>query len=93
MMRSLKRSQDASRGSFSCCLKVRTSIQRLATLEMGKNFKQNLEHNISQTPCILVMVSLYHCLVIPTKENGNNFHLKVLSDMPMIRKHAQVSRR
>jgi hypothetical protein len=90
VIRSLKRSQDASRGSFSCCLKVRTSIQRRATLEIGKNFKQNLEHNTSQSPCILCMVRLYRCLAIPIKENGKSFHLKVLSDMPTIRKHAQV---
>jgi hypothetical protein len=57
---------------------------------MGKNVKQNLEHNISQFPCILPTVSLYHCLAIPIKENRKRFHLKVLSDMPAIRKHAQV---
>jgi hypothetical protein len=57
---------------------------------MGKNFKQNLEHNIFQSPCILPTVRLYHYLVILIKENRKSFHLKVLSDMPVIRKHAQV---
>jgi hypothetical protein len=57
---------------------------------MGKNFKQNLERNIFQSPCILPTISLYQCLAIPVKENGKSYHLKVLSDMPAIRKHAQV---
>ena len=39
---------------------------------------------------ILPMVRLYHCLALPFKENINNYHLKVLSDMPAIHKHAQV---
>ena len=90
MMSSLKRSHDVPRDSYSSCLKFRTSFQRLTTLEMGKKCKQNLEHSVSQSPCILPIVRLYHCLALPVKENGNNFHLKVLSDMPAIRKHAQV---
>jgi hypothetical protein len=32
---------------------------------------------------------LYHCLAIPVNENRNNFHLKVLSDMLVIHKHAR----
>ena len=72
------------------CLKDRTSFQRLITLEIGKKARQNLEHNISQSPFILPTVLLYHCLALPIKENGNNFHLKVLLDMPVISKHAQV---
>ena len=90
MMSSLKQSHDVPRDSSSSCLKFRTSFQRLTTLEMGKKHKQNLEHNVSQSPCILPTVRLYHCLVLPIKENKNNFHLKVLSDMPVIGKHAQV---
>ena len=43
----LKRVHDAPRDSFSFCLKVKTSIQRLTTLEMGKEDKQNLEHKVS----------------------------------------------
>jgi hypothetical protein len=48
-------------------VKVRTFIQRLTTLEMGKKCRQNLEHNISQSPCILPLVRLYHCLALPLK--------------------------
>ena len=90
MMRLLIRSHDVPRDSYSSCLKFRTSFRRLTTLEMGKKRKQNLEHSVSQSPCILLTVRLYHCLALPVKENGNNFHLKVLSDMPAIGKHAQV---
>ena len=90
MMSSLKQSHDVPRNSSSSCLKLRTSFRRLTTLEMEKKRKQNLEHSISQSPCILPTVRLYHCLALPVKENGNNFHLKVSSDMPAICKHAQV---
>ena len=90
MMSSLKQSHDVPRDSSSSCLKFRTSFQRLITLEIGKKARQNLEHNISQSPFILPTVLLYHCLALPIKENGNNFHLKVLLDMLAIRKHAQV---
>jgi hypothetical protein len=58
----LKCAQDAPKDSFSFSLKVRTSIQRLTTLEMGKKDKQNLFHNIFQSPCILSTVCLYHCV-------------------------------
>ena len=90
MISSLKQSHDVLRDSSSSCLKFRTSFRRLTTLELGKKRKQNLEHSISQSPCILSTVRLYNCLALPVKENGNNFHLKVLSDMPAIRKHAQI---
>jgi hypothetical protein len=90
MMRSLKWFHDVAKDSSSSCLKFRTSFWRLTTLEMGKKRKQNLEHNVSQSPCILPMVRLYHVLALSIKENRNNFHLKVLSDKPVIRKHAQV---
>ena len=89
-MRSLKHAHDVPRDSYSFCLKDRTSNQKRTTIEMGKKDKQNLEHNVSQSPCILPTVRLYHCLALPFKENRNNFHLKVLSDMPTICKHAQI---
>jgi predicted 2-oxoglutarate/Fe(II)-dependent dioxygenase YbiX len=78
VIRSLKRAHDVPRDSCYFCLKDRTSNRRRTTLEMGKKAKQNLEHRISQSPCILPMVYLYHRLALPVKENGNNFHLKVL---------------
>jgi hypothetical protein len=78
------------RDSSSSYLKLRTSFWRLTTLEIGKKCKQNLEHSISQSSCILSMVRLYQCLALPVKEKGNNFHLKVSSNMPVICKHAQV---
>ena len=90
MISSLKRSHDVPRDSSSSCLKLRTSFRRLTTLEIEKKRKQNLEHNIFQSPCLLPTVRLYHCLALPIKENGNNFRLKVLSDMPAIRRHARV---
>jgi hypothetical protein len=59
---------------------------------MEKNLKQNLEHNVFQSPCILPTVRLYQCLAFPIKENGKSFrHRKDSSDMPAIRKHAQIS--
>ena len=90
MMSSLKWSHDVPRDSSSSCLKLRTSFRRLTTLEMGNKHKQNLEHSISQSLCILPTVWLYQCLALPIKENRNNYHLIVLSDMPAICKHAQV---
>jgi hypothetical protein len=78
------------RDSCSFCLKDRTSFRRRTTLEVGKKAKQNLEHSISQSPCMLPTVCLYHRLALPVKENENNFHLKVSSDIPAICKHAQV---
>ena len=84
MMRSLQQSHDVPRDSSSSCLKFRTSLRRLTTLAMGKKCKQNLEHNVSQSSYILPTVRLYHCLVLPVKENRNNFHLKVSLDMPVI---------
>jgi hypothetical protein len=78
------------RDSCSFCLKDRTSNRRLTTLEMEKKDKQNLVHNVSQSPCIVPTVLLYHRLALPVKENRNNFHLKVLSNMPAICNHAQV---
>jgi hypothetical protein len=76
------------RYSSSSCLKFRTSFQRLTTLEIEKKRKQNLEHSISQSPFILPMVRLYHCLALSIKENVNNFHLNVSLDMPALCKHA-----
>jgi hypothetical protein len=81
MISLLKWSYVVPRDSSSSCLKFRTYFRRLTTLEMGKKHKQKLEHNVFQSRCILPMVRLYHCLALPIKENGNNFHLKVLSDM------------
>ena len=90
VMRSIKWAHDVPRDSCSFCFKDRTSFRRLTTLEMGKKAKQNLEHSIFQSHCILPMVCLYHRLALPIKENGNNVYHKVLLDMPMICKHAQV---
>jgi hypothetical protein len=45
--RSLKHTHAALSDSFSFCLKDRTSIQRLTSLEMGKKNKQKLEHRAS----------------------------------------------
>jgi hypothetical protein len=90
VMMSLEQSHDVPRDSSSSCLKFRTSFRWLTTLEIGKKHKQNLEHSVSQSPCILPTVRLYQCLALLVKENGNNFHLKVLSDLPAICKHAQV---
>jgi hypothetical protein len=47
LTRSLKRAHVAPRDSFSFCLKDRTYIQRLTTLEMEKKDKQKLEHRAS----------------------------------------------
>ena len=89
-MRSLKQAHDVPRDSCSFCLKDRTLDRKLITLEMRKKDKQNLEHNVSQSPCIHPTILLYHHLALPVKENQNNFHLKVSLDMPVICKHAQV---
>jgi hypothetical protein len=78
------------RDSYSFCLKDRTSNRRQTTIEMGKKAKQNLEHSVSQSSCILPTVCLYHRLALSVKENRNNFHLKVSLDMPTICKHAQI---
>ena len=90
VMRSLKRAHVVPRDSCSFCLKDRTSARRLITLEMVKKAKQNLEHNVSQSPFIFPTVWLYHRLALPIKEKGNNFQLKVSSDMLVICKHAHV---
>jgi hypothetical protein len=75
------------RDSFSSSLKDRTSEQRLTTPEMGKKFKQKLDHKASQSPCLLPMVCLYQCLALPIKEKGKSFHRKVSSDMLAMCKH------
>ena len=90
LTRSLKHAHAAPRDSFSFCLKDRTSIRRLTTLEMEKKAKQKLEHRDSQSPCTVPMVWVYQCLALPIKENGNSFHFKVSCDMPAICKHAQI---
>ena len=56
MMRSLKRSHDVPTDSSSSCLKFRISFRRLTTLEMVKKLKQNLGHNVAQSPCTVPMV-------------------------------------
>ena len=53
LIRSLKRAHVVPRDSFSFCLKDRTSIRWLTTLEMGKKDKQKLEHRAFQSPCTL----------------------------------------
>ena len=90
LTRSLKHAHATLRDSFSLCLKDRTSIRRLTTLEKGKKDKQKLEHRASQSPCTLPIVWVYQCLAILIKENRNSFHFKVSCDMPVICKHAQV---
>ena len=90
LIRVLKRSHVVPTDSFFFCLKDRTSKQSLTTLEMGKNCNQKLEHRASQSPCLLPMVILYQSFIFPVKEKGKSFHHKVLSDMPAMRKHAQV---
>jgi hypothetical protein len=86
----LKRSHAMPRDFCSFCLKVRTSEWRLTTLEMGKNCKQNPEHKVFQSPCLLPVVCLYQRLALPFKEKEKSFHHKVSSQMPAIRKHVQV---
>jgi hypothetical protein len=76
VMKSLKQAHDAPRDSSSSCLKFRTSFRRLTTLEMGKKCKQNLEHSVSQFPCILPTVRLYQCLVFPSKRTKITFILR-----------------
>jgi hypothetical protein len=56
MMSLLEQTLDVPRDSSSNYLKFRTSFRRLTTLEMKKKCKQNLEYNVSQSPCILSMV-------------------------------------
>ena len=90
LMRVLKYSHAMPRDSFFFCLKDRASKRSLTTLEMGKNCKQKLEHRASQSPCLLSMVRLYQHLAFPVKEKGKSFHHKVSSDMPSMRRHAQV---
>ena len=90
LMRALKSSYAMPRDSFFFCLKDRTSKRGLTTLEMGKKYKQKLEHKVSQYPCLLPMVSLYQRLALPFKEKGKSFHRKVSSNMPAMRRHAQV---
>jgi hypothetical protein len=90
LMRALKRSHDVPRDYFSFYLKVRTSERKLTTLEMGKKYKQKLEHKVPQSPCLLPMVCLYQRLALPFKEKEKSFHHKVSSDMPAMRRHAQV---
>jgi hypothetical protein len=81
----LKCSQDVARDSLSSCLKDRTSILRLTTLEMGKKSKQKLERKVSQSP-YFSLVRLYYFLALPFKEKGKSFYLKVSSDMSSMRR-------
>jgi hypothetical protein len=90
LMRVLKRSHVMPRDSFFFCLKDRISKRSLTTLEIGKNCKQKQEHMASQSPCLPPMVRLYQCLTFLVKEKGKSLYHKVLSDMPTMRRHAQV---
>jgi hypothetical protein len=91
LTKSLKHAQAAPRDSFSSCSKVRTFVQSLTTERMGKKYKQKLERKVPKSPCTLPTVREYQCLAFPIKENGNSFYLKVSCDMPLIRKHTQIS--
>jgi hypothetical protein len=53
-------------------------------LEIGKKSRQKLEQRASQLPSLLGAVLLYQILAFPSKEKGKSFHLRVLSDMPLI---------
>ena len=90
LIRVLKHSHAVPRDSFFFCLNDRTSERSLTTLEMGNNYKQKLEHRAPQSFCLLPIVRLYQRLAFPVKEKGKSFHRKVSSDMPTMRKHAQV---
>jgi len=87
LIRVLKHSHTVPRDSFFCCLKERTSKRSLTTLEMGKNYKQKLEHRASQSPYLLPMMRLYQRLAFPIKEKGKSFYHKVTYGMPAIRRH------
>jgi hypothetical protein len=90
LIRVLKHFQAMPRDSFFFCLKDKISKRSLTTLEMGKNYKQKLEHKASQSPCLLPIVRLYQHLAFPIKEKGKSFHRKVSSDMPAMRRHIHV---
>ena len=81
----------ARRHSFSFCLKLRTSIWRWTTQEIGKKVKQNLVCKTFHSPCTLFMVRTYHNLANLVRENGNSLHLRVSCDIPGMWMHATTT--
>ena len=74
---------------FSCWRKLRISCHRKAIRDIGKNARQNLFLNSSQSPFTLPMLQAYHYFALSLREKGNNFHRSVSCVMPEIVKHAQ----
>ena len=75
--------------SFSFCWKLRISYRKATIRDIGKNAKQNMFLNSSQSPFIFPMLWAYHCFALSSREKGNNFHQRVSCDMPKMVRHAQ----
>ena len=75
-------SQAAPMVFFSFCWKLSISCRRAAIWDIGKNARQNLFLNSSQSPFTFPTLWAYNCFVLSFNEKGNNFHLSVSCDMP-----------
>jgi hypothetical protein len=87
--RTEKWSQAAPMVSVSFCWKLSISCRRAAIRDIGKNARQNLFHNSSQSLFTFPTLWSYHCLVLSCREKGNNFQRKVSCDMPEMVRQAQ----
>ena len=82
-------SQAAPMVSFSFCWKLRISYRREAIRDVGKNVRQNLFLNSSQSPFTFPMLWEYHYFALSSREKGNNFHQRVSCEMLEMVRHAQ----
>ena len=84
-----KWSQAAPMVSFSFYWKSRISCHREAIRDIGKNARQNMFLNSSQSPFTFPTLWVYQCFAFSSREKGNNFHRRVSCDMPKMVRHAQ----
>jgi hypothetical protein len=68
--------------SFSFCWKLSISCRRAAIRDIGKNARQNLFLSSSQSPATFPTLWVYHCFILSSSENVNNFHRRVSCDIP-----------
>jgi hypothetical protein len=87
--RSENLAQAAPMVSFSFCWKLRISYRREVIQDIGKNARQNLFFNSSQSPFTFPTLWAYHCFALSSREKGNNYHRRVSCDMPKMVRHAQ----
>ena len=83
--------QAAPIDSLSYCSKSRIALGRELIWDKGKNARQNMSLNSSQSPFVLPTACVYHYFTFFVREKENNFHLKVSCVMPEMLRHEHIS--